>query len=63
MADWLYVWLAYGVVWGALAAYLLALYRRLGQAATAVKQVRSEATAPESSRSREVQACDAPSVP
>jgi heme exporter protein D len=75
MDDWFYVWLAYAVVWGAIALYAWTLQRRIAQARTVAERMRQAAaedisTAPQqatdaasSTSSQEDPACDAPSVP
>lgn len=41
MGAWGFVFLAYGVVWGAIALYLMSLKRRLSRAEAELAQLRS----------------------
>lgn len=58
MNDWLYVALAYGVVWTVLVLYGMTLQRRIAQAQTLANRMQQEVNEAVVSESQERLVCD-----
>ena len=63
MSDWVYVAIAYTVVWGALALYALVLARRVAQTREVTRRLRESLPSDDRSDEQENSVCDAPPAP
>ena len=63
MSDWIYVGLAYGAAWSAIAVYAVALRHRRGQARALAESMQQQVQERSDPLREEDPACDAQLVP